>query len=235
MTTNGAASESRWSRLAPLSGAIFIGMYAVAMVLIAAFEFLPSPEEAVAFFEDNSALIGIGGYIATASTFFLLWFSGSLQGYLASFERGTSRISTVALGGGVAASAMILISSVAFLVAAARAGGDGVIGAGNATLAYDLGTSIAGNGLPIALAALVGATAMVSFRTGAFPRWMAWTSVVVALVLLSPINYWLLVLALPWIVLVSIRIYITDGRREAVEDSQDVHPATDVLAEGGTS
>jgi hypothetical protein len=57
-------------------------------------------------------------------------------------------------------------------------------------------------------------TAVVSFRTGVLPRWLAWVSGVVALGLLTPISYIFLGVALIWLVVVSILFYV---RAEGLE------------------
>ena len=65
METNDAAAESKWAQLDPLSGAVFIGLYVVGSLLIASFEFLPPPDQAVSFFENDSFSIAAEGYIGT--------------------------------------------------------------------------------------------------------------------------------------------------------------------------
>ena len=212
MSTSETRADSKWSRLAPLSGVIFMVLYLIGSLLIAAFDYLPGTSEVVDFFADDALRIQTGAYIATVSVFFLLWFSGSLKTFLSKAEGGDGRLATVAFGGGVASSSMVLVSSLIMLAAAARAGVDSGIRLEAATLSYDLYGSIVGSGLSISMASVIGATAVVILRSGALPRWLGWASVAIAVGLLTPINWALLALVLPWVAAVSIWIYL-DGTR----------------------
>ena len=203
---------SRVALLAPLSGAAFILMFLGGSVLIGAFDYMPPADEIVSFYTDDSSRIEAGGYIVTISVFFLIWFSASLRSHLQVAEGGTGRLSTLAFGAGVLSGAIILLTSTITLVAASRADSDGGIGPNAATLAYDLAGGVTGSGLPIAMAAMIAATVVVSFRTGVFPKWLAWISTALVIGLLTPYNWAVLVLIIPWVLTISVWIYL-DGRK----------------------
>ena len=145
MSAGGTPMDSKWSQLAPLSGVLFTVLYLIGSLLIAAFDYLPEPSQVVDFFTDDALRIQTGGYVATVSVFFLLWFPGSLGAFLSTADGRNGRLAIVAFGGGVASSSTVLISSVIMLAAAARAGSDGGIGSEAATLAYDLYGGIVGS------------------------------------------------------------------------------------------
>jgi hypothetical protein len=70
-----------------------------------------------------------------------------------------------------------------------------------------------GSALPLAYAVVLGATAVVSFRTGVFVHWLTWITAIVAVALLVPeVNFVLVGLALPWVFVVSIVLYRSTGR-----------------------
>ncbi len=183
-------------------------MYVAGALLLAQYDYLPEPPKIAAALEADSTRISAGAYVAAASVFFLLWFAGSLRSFLRSYEGGAGRMSSIAFAGGIAFAAMVLLPSTVMFVAAQRAGQEGGIDLDIAALAYDLFGSVAGNGLPIVLAALVAATGVVSIRTQALPTWFGWVSGALAIGLLTPVNWVLVALIVPWIVVVSVWIYL---------------------------
>ena len=56
-------------------------------------------------------------------------------------------------------------------------------------------------------AILIGATGIVSLRKAIFPAWFGWLSLVIALGLITPFGYILLVVALIWLLGVSITLF----------------------------
>ena len=198
------APRSLWETYAPVSGLVFVALFVVGSLLIAAFSYLPSAEDVQEFYRDGSSRIAAGAYISTLSSFFLLLFAGSLRRRLMSKQPGQEWISAVAFGGAVASSGIIIIGSVAMNVGAARAGTAGELGPNAAMLVYDLYGAVVGQGLPISMAALIAATAAVAFRTVVFSRWVAWASVIIAVALLTPYNWALVVLIIPWFAVLSI-------------------------------
>lgn len=199
--------DGRWERLAPLSGAAFVVLFIVGMVVINNYDYLPPSNEIKAFYEDGSTRIAIGGYLAMLSAFFLLWFAGSVREALGAREGGSSRLGSVAFGGTVAAAAGTIVTGASLMAAAQRGGADGGIGADTATALFDLSGAVMGVGVPIALAALVGAAAVVSFRHGLFANWLSWTSAILAIGLLSPAGYIFIGFAALWILVVSFMLY----------------------------
>ncbi len=152
-------------------------------------------------------MISVGAFLALLSVFFFLWFLGSVRSSLRVAEGGTGRLSAVAFGGGVAAAATMVVGYSATLAAAQRAGTTGGISADAATSLHDLAGVLVGNTAPVAFAVLVAAAALVALRTGVFPAWLAWVSVVLAVGLLTPLNYIFMGFALLWVLIVSILLF----------------------------
>lgn len=72
--------------------------------------------------------------------------------------------------------------------------------------------------LPVALAALIGATAVVTFRARVWPTWLAWVSAILAVGSISPVGYIFIGLDLLWILYVSIWLFA--GQRGEPDSTQ---------------
>ncbi len=200
-------SQSRTERLAPLSGVVFVVLFLAGALLVNNYDYLPPGSEVQRFFTDNATRLQVAGYVGLVSAAFLIWFAGSVRHSLRPSEGGTGRLSAVAFGGGVAAGALVALAFSVLLVAASRGGSDAGISVDGAAVFYDLYGTAGGSALPVAMAVLIGATAVVVFRTKVWPSWLAWTGAVLALGSLSPIAYIFIGVDLLWILVVSILLY----------------------------
>ena len=198
---------SRLARAAPLTGVLFVVLLVTGAAVIGSFEFLPDPGELAAFYVANNDRIFIGGGVALASAFFLVWFAGSLRVYLRSAE-ADGRLSAVAFGGGVVAASAVTLSYSAVYAAAERATATGGISPDVATALDDFASLTLGSAFPVGLAIMFAATSVVSFRTGVFPRWVVWTGAVLTLTLLSQGPAVPLLLGMVWVVVLSLVMYI---------------------------
>ncbi len=208
-------NEDRWARYAPLTGLVALVLMIVGAVMINSYEYLKPPDEIVDKLEDDATLIQVASYLGVVSAFFLVWFAGSVRTWLRSAEGDPGRLSAVAFGGGVAGGACLLVGYGALAAAAARAGSDGGTSESLATALWDLNTTLLGTALPIALAVLVGAATVVAFRTSAMKRWQTWTSAVVALGLLSPVNWIFVAIGMLWVGVISIWLYVGEATATA--------------------
>ncbi len=202
--------DTGWARLGHLSGVVFVVLLVVGSLLAGRFDFVPPPEELKPYFEENSGRIGAAAYVIGLSAFFLIWFAGGLRGSLRAAEGGTARLSTIAFGGGIVASGLVLLTSASMGTAAARAGAGGGISPESAAVLYDLNTVVFGTGVSVALAAMIGPAAVIWLRTAALPRWLGWASAVLAVGLLTPYNWAVLGLFVPWAVVASILLYVRE-------------------------
>ena len=66
-----------------------------------------------------------------------------------------------------------------------------------------------GQMFPVTFALFMGASAVVSLRSGLFPAWLGWVSLVIALGLLTPIGYIVIILALLWLLIMSLSIKLS--------------------------
>lgn len=206
-------SESKLERLAPLTGLVFVALLVAGTLVIDNYDFLPPGDELKSFYETNSVSARTGYYLILLSTVFLLWFVGSLRSILRPAEGGTGRLSAVAFGGGVAAGAGMVVGNAAGLAAAVRGGADGGISVEAATALYDFTAVLMGNAVPMGYAVLLGATAVVSFRSGVFAGWLNWVTAVVAIGLVIPeVNFVAAGAAVLWVAVISLLLF-TSGTR----------------------
>jgi hypothetical protein len=206
--------KSRLERFSPLSGIVAVAFMLIGVLVFNNYEFLPPAEEAADFLNSTPAAVYAGGYIASLSAFFLIWFAGSVRSALT--DRGSSQLAAIAFGGGVAAAIVLGISFVGILTAGLRAGAPGGITPVGAITMFDYWTQLTGQLFAMFLAVLIGAAAAVSLRTRIFPAWFDWLSLVVVAGLLTPFAYVMLAFAILWILVVS--LWLTFNR-SAYQDS----------------
>ena len=202
-------NESRLERLSTLTGAVSVGLIIICVLVFNYYEFLPPAEKFAQFLNGNAPQVSTGGYIGSIAAAFLIWFAGSVRSALIEREKGTGRLSSVAFGGGLAASIALGISFIGIFASGLRAGAPGGIAPIAAVAMYDFWSQLTGQLFSIFMAVFIGATAVVSLRTGLFPTWFGWVSVLVAVGLLTPFAYAVLAFALVWLLVVSIWLYAT--------------------------
>ncbi len=198
-------------RAAPLTGAASIVLHFVGFALIGQVgeTASPSPDRVVDLLEGGPVQILIGAYISLVSVALLVWFTATLRSRLVVAEGGTGQFSAAALAGGVVAGASLAIGFAAIGQAALRAE-DEAIDPQIATVLYDLYRAMLSGPVPIGFAVLIGATAVVSFRSELFPSWLAWASVVIAIGCVSPLLFIFALAALVWVFVVSIWLAVGD-------------------------
>jgi hypothetical protein len=218
-------SVSWWQRLAPLTGAGFVVLYFTGSGLIGQVgsTSTPTTAEIVDLLEDGPVKVLVGAYLSLVAAALLIWFAGVIRARLRAGEGETGYFSAVAFGGGVAAATAMSIGFAVMAQAALRAESDEGIDPEVALVFYDLYRSILGGPAPIGFAALIGATAVVSFRTRVFPRWLTWSSAIIAVGLISPLLFIFVVVAFIWVLVVSIWLFIAGGK-DSTTDTYAEHP-----------
>lgn len=207
------------SRVAPLSGVVFMALITASAVIINNYEFLPPADELAAFYAGDSVRIMTGAYIGTLGAFFLLWFSGSVYTDIRRSDVEGGRLSMIAFGGGVFASAMFAIGYLTTMGAAERASMHGAIDPGGAAALSDI-SALAFTAAAFGLAGLIGASALVSHRSEHSSKLAVGVNGAIALGLISPLNWIVIGVAIVWVAVAGVRIY-----REGVR-SAELTPAT---------
>ena len=201
-------NTSRLDRLSMLSGAAGVVVMLVGILLFNYYEFLPPAEEFAGFLQNNAAMVTTGGYIASISTFFMLWFAGSVRSILVEYEGGIGRMSGIAFAGAFTGAVVLGLSFVGIFATGLRAGAQGSITPIGAITMYDFWAQLSGQLFGIFTAVFISSTAIIALRTGLFPAWFGWASLVVAFGLLTPYAYAVLAFAILWLFVVSIWFYI---------------------------
>ncbi len=160
------------------------GIVAAVLIVVGFLVLVPKPPAIDAsaiewgrYYVDHQDAIRAGFTVVAVSAFFFLWFLGTLRGALASAEGGTGRLSSVAFGGGLVAAAILLLGVAAGEAAAFR---PTEVDPTITRAISDIFVVTAAPGTA-ALAAFFAATAVVGFRHGALPRWVAIVAAVAAL------------------------------------------------------
>ena len=181
----------RWERLAPLAG---IGTVILWIAAVLASESGDTPDEgsgaeAVAYFENDETSIYVSATLLFLGALLLIWFAGSLRSAIAANEP-RARLASIAFAAAVATAIF------AMAVDAPRTAG--AFAANEADAPLDPGAAQAlwavGDGffLPAAFSAalLLVATAVAALRWRILPAWLAWASLLIALVMLIPPIAW---------------------------------------------
>jgi hypothetical protein len=188
-------------------------------------DFLGTPQEIASYYADDSDRIMAGSYIGLLGTAAFIWFLGELRNRMRRHEAETSgRLSNMAFGGGLVASALFLLVDLANLAGAMRADEDGQILPATAAQLYDVSGLALGAGA-FALAVLLVAVAAHALRTAMLPRWLAWASILLAIACLTPWSFFGAMVSLLWVLVVSILLFVRDAPAPAAQTPPPPVPA----------
>lgn len=203
-------TTERWERYGPWTGVLAVVLWVVGFVIMMSPGGVAqdaSPEQVLDYHRTNGVPLIAGGFVFMLGVLSFVWFLGTLAGSLRSAEGGAGRVASIAFGGGVAMAvcALLLPSGGMYVVLAA-----GTMSAAAADALRHL-PGVFLIGVELFAAVLVAATGLVALRTAVLPRWVAWVSLVLALVLLIPPIGWAGILfGMPvWTLLVSLLLIRT--------------------------
>jgi hypothetical protein len=202
--------ESRWQRLAPLTGVVTVALIVVAFAIGGS-----TPEEHdsaakvqayyTAHHDKHSAL----AFIVAIAVPFLLFFASSLRHDLRRIG-GTGQLANSAFGGGVLAAAGFAILATVHLALANAA--ESVT-----TLSTTQTLNVLDNNdfIPAAagLAVLVFAAGAAAVRHGGLPKWLGWLGIVIGIVAFTPAGFVAFLAAGLWILIAS--ILLTQARHSS--------------------
>jgi hypothetical protein len=214
-----------------LAGIVFFALIVGAIVL---FSGTPgsddSPSKFASYYADDghqtkayaSALLGALGGIA------FLWFLGALRSVLFRWETPPGQLTALVFAGGIVGVALQEASTAVALAYPSAVDfydkfpDNGQLAMLLGAVSYWLAGFAAVGGTVMA-----GAFAAAVFRSGAFPRWLGWVSVVVALAQLVSLVFGVTgLLFLPWVALIAIVMLRGGGALGApTPPAADVRPA----------
>jgi hypothetical protein len=209
-----------WTRWEPLTGIV-----AVVLLLIGVFvaeeagnppESEASPEEVLAWFQDESTAIVTGGFLFMLGGAFFLWFIGTLRTRLLAAEGPAAHLTALAFAGGVA-TAVFLIATPGGDLAAGIEEDD--LSPTSADALHDISDAFF-VGAEVSAIVLTVATGLAVLRTGTLPKIFGWLSILLGVWLaIGPIGWAGLLLGFPlWVVAASILLVLPPRARAGRPD-----------------
>jgi hypothetical protein len=198
-------STSRLERFAPLAGVVFFVLIVLTFVLSGD---TPSTDDStsdvVSFWSAHDSRMIAAAVIGTFAAIFLIWFGGSLRSALRQAEGGTGRLSTLAFAGILVIAISGAISGTVQFAAADS------VGDVPASVTQTLSTLNEEFFLPfpVGTVILMAATGICALRFGALPRWLGWTSIVIAILSVAgPLGFVAFLALFVWVLVVSVLLY----------------------------
>jgi hypothetical protein len=223
-----ARRQLRAPAAASVAGILFAVMFTLALALLRAQPMVTANDaELRRIFEagqDWSAVIG-GLYLAPFSGIMFLWFLAVVRDQIG--EREDRFFATVFIGSGLLFTALLFISAgvASSLFVGVRYLGQGPPSAETVAATRSLGYTLLFAFATRAAGVFLFAIATIALRSGAFPRWIAWTGYLLGLVLLVAVTFWdWLILVLPaWVFVLSLLILRRErARRGSTAGDEDV-------------
>jgi hypothetical protein len=213
---------SKW--FPPFTGLVFVALAIVITILIGQGQDATdkTAQEIVNHYSDHNTKESIASILIGIAAIFVLYFGGWLRRVLRDAEGPDGILSAVVFGGAVVFSAGAAVA--------------GSIHLALADLADDINPIAlqAINGIdfdmfmffPVGLGTVVLATGISAVRHGAMPKWLAWASIVLGVLFVSPV-FWIVFFIGPlWFLVVS----IWGIRRELGEGAAPAAPAAPAAA-----
>ena len=176
-----------WNRIGALSGVIASALLMAGHIITDLNPLVPVVSSSTAIarvFTQNRTKVLTGAYLTLLGVFFLIAFLSYLRSYLRAATEGENWLITAGYGGGLIASAMILLAThfkLAFTVLPSY-GAETQVAKALYVLEWNGRLLVEAPGL----AALVGAIAVISFMDNLFPWWFNGWGALLTLVLLGP-------------------------------------------------
>jgi hypothetical protein len=172
-------NDDRYVEYGAATGIVFVILTIIGFAIV-----IPTPPDLDApaqdwssYFLTHHSAVRAGLVIIAVSVFFLIWFLGTLTSVLR-IASGTPRLPSIAFAGGLLGIAALVVGFCSEAVAAYRPQGV------DETITRALADVFALSGVASipGFTALFAATALVIFRSGAFPAWLGWLLVIAAAV-----------------------------------------------------
>ena len=202
-------SINRLEKLAPLSGIAMVVFWSTfGFVLISSFDDFPTGEQIIEVFRKYPARIQVGAFLSGSwGAALMILFAGFLFSALRRDGDDSLGLPATAFGGGIVSAIAMAVGSGCLLLAINLTRSPGSISPEVAYSLYNLSMLMLTGVFATGLAVFVGATGLAGLRTRVFPVWFGWSSVFVAIGLITPFFYGFEVLALLWILVASIMFY----------------------------
>ena len=201
---------SRWERLAPLTGVVFVVLAIVSIILSGSTpDSTDTTTGVVGFWQAHDSREATSGIVGAVAIIFFLWFLASLRTTLGRNGGQSERIATTVFAGFLVF-AVGLLALLSFQFAAADvADNSGVAPEVVGTLSVLQSDFF----FPLSVGLITGflATAIAILRYGAFPRWLAYFAILTAVLFFTPGFFIGIILAGIWVLVASVLMYQQAG------------------------
>jgi hypothetical protein len=207
-------------RFAPLAGVVFLVLIVISFVITGE---PPDADEGAAetasYWSDNDDVNVISAALSALAAVALVWFGASLRAVIAEAEGRTARLATLAFAGFVIAAAGAGVNSSLQFAAA------DTVGEVPAEVTQTISALYAYLWFPftIGFALTMFATGVAALRFGVLPAWLAWASILIGVVLLTPAGFVGFLLSLIWVAALAVMLYLR-GDGPAADEGAVVTP-----------
>jgi MFS family permease len=195
--------SDRWSRRAPLTGLVFVGL------LVACFALSwntpddkASGAKVISYFHAHRSQLITANVLGAYAVIFWLFFTGSLRSFLRRAGASEGLVTTAFGGAIVFGVGGAILSALSFTLA-------NEINRLDAQGAHTLNLLSTGVFFPIAAGQAVFAisSAIAILRTRALPAWLGWLAIVLGVVSITPVGFFATFVLLLWSLIVSVLVY----------------------------
>ena len=218
--------SNRTRRAAPIVGLLFVAAYVAVALLLGPGQdaTTKSAEELVAYYRDNHVEQTLGAVLIGVCAIALLFWTAELRSVLRDAEGPSGNLSAVAFAGAIVFVGGSLIGASIHIALADYANNTDVIQPQvfQTLNAFDWSNFLF---FPVGLGTLLLASGLCSIRHGAFPKWLGWTAIVLAITFTTPAlpvglfgtAVWVLVLSIVWLREAGTPRVATASERAALE------------------
>lgn len=196
-----------WERLAALAGVVAVVLWVVGAVMQDSSN-LPqeTPEETLAWFRAETGTLLASSYLWMLGSVFFVIFLGALRLRLLAVEGPTAFFTAIAFAGGTATAILTMLMPGGILAGAIS---ENELTADSALTLTFVELAFFG-AAKLSAALMLAAAAVVILRYRALPRWIGWSALLLALLMLIPPIGWAgLLLGLPlWTLVVAITLWM---------------------------
>jgi hypothetical protein len=211
---------TRPERWLPLTGVVAVALWIIGVFVLenASPGGDASPDEILAYFDDDAASIFTGAFLFSLGTAFFVWFLGSLRAAFLAAEGQPGRLTAVVFAGGVG-KAVFDMGVMGGFVAGALAADEADPLAPEAAQTLFFVDDAFFIGAEFMAFVFMAAAGVLSLTRRALPVWLGWLAVLIALgLLVFPIGWAFLLFGVPlWVLLTSVILFLRSSGLPAAE------------------
>jgi hypothetical protein len=194
---------NRWSRLAPLTGIVFVVLLVASFVVGGSTPGVhASGAKVISFYQAHGSKQKISAYLSVLGVVFLVFFAASLRSHFGHFE-GARGLATLGFGGAlVLAVGGAAFAAISWSLADARSSVDPSAAQALNVLSNDffwpfgVGVAVFGIGYGLAVAG-----------SKALPAWLGWIALLLGILGMTPISFFAFLALMVWSLVTSVLVF----------------------------